>query len=68
VGERLLPNMPVRMSNVAELNYSMPPDFGRHNREIFGRLPGLSDAEIANLMGAESYLSIDRCAFCFALR
>jgi crotonobetainyl-CoA:carnitine CoA-transferase CaiB-like acyl-CoA transferase len=42
--------MPVRMSNVAELNYSMPPDLGEHNREIFGGLLGLSDVEIANLM------------------
>jgi crotonobetainyl-CoA:carnitine CoA-transferase CaiB-like acyl-CoA transferase len=50
VGERILPNMPVRMSNVAELNYSIPPDLGRHNREIFGRLLELSDAEIANLI------------------
>jgi len=38
------------MSNVAELNYSMPPDLGEHNREIFGGLLGLSDVEIANLM------------------
>ena len=50
VGERILPNMPVRMSNVAEFNYSMPPDLGEHNREIFGGLLGLSDVEIANLM------------------
>ena len=50
VGERILPNMPVRMSNVAELNYSMPPDLGQHNREIFGGLLGLSDAEIKMLM------------------
>jgi benzylsuccinate CoA-transferase BbsF subunit len=50
VGERILPNMPVRMTNVAELNYSMPPDLGQHNREIFGGLLGLSDVEIANLM------------------
>jgi benzylsuccinate CoA-transferase BbsF subunit len=50
VGERILPNMPVRMSNVPELNYSMPPDLGQHNREIFGGLLGLSDVEIANLM------------------
>jgi benzylsuccinate CoA-transferase BbsF subunit len=50
VGERILPNMPVRMCNVAELNYSMPPDLGEHNREIFGGLLGLSDVEIANLM------------------
>lgn len=47
--ERILPNMPVRMSNVPELNYSMPPDLGEHNREIFGGLLGLSDAEIAIL-------------------
>jgi crotonobetainyl-CoA:carnitine CoA-transferase CaiB-like acyl-CoA transferase len=50
VRERILPNMPVRISNVAGLNYSMPPDLGRHNREIFGRLLGLSEAEIANLI------------------
>ena len=50
VGERILPNMPVRMSNVPELNYSMPPDLGQHNREIFGGLLGLSDAEIKILM------------------
>ena len=50
VGERILPNMPVRMSNLPELNYSMPPDLGQHNREIFGGLLGLSDAEIKILM------------------
>jgi benzylsuccinate CoA-transferase BbsF subunit len=50
VGERILPNMPVRMSGVPELNYSMPPDLGQHNREIFGGLLGLSDAEIKILM------------------
>jgi len=50
VGERILPNMPVRMSNDAELNYSMPPDLGQHNREIFGGLLGLSAAEIKILM------------------
>jgi benzylsuccinate CoA-transferase BbsF subunit len=50
VGTRILPNMPVRMSNVPELNYSMPPDLGQHNREIFGGLLGLSDAEINLLM------------------
>ena len=50
VGERMLPNMPVRMSNVPELNYSMPPDLGEHNGEIFGGLLGLSDAEIKMLM------------------
>lgn len=50
VGERILPNMPVRMSNIPELNYSMPPDLGQHNREIFGGLLGLSDAEINMLM------------------
>ncbi len=50
VGERILPNMPVKLSNVPELNYSMPPDLGQHNREVFGGLLGLSDAEIASLM------------------
>ncbi len=50
VGERMLPNMPVRMSNVPKLNYSMPPDLGEHNGEIFGGLLGLSDAEIKMLM------------------
>lgn len=50
VGERILPNMPVRMSNVPGLNYSMPPDLGQHNREVFGRLLGLSDAEIKSLI------------------
>jgi benzylsuccinate CoA-transferase BbsF subunit len=50
VGERIIPGMPVKMSNVPELNYSMPPDVGQHNREIFGELLGLSDAEIQTLM------------------
>jgi crotonobetainyl-CoA:carnitine CoA-transferase CaiB-like acyl-CoA transferase len=50
VGERIIPGMPVKMSNVPELNYSMPPDVGQHNREIFGGLLGLSDAEIQTLM------------------
>jgi benzylsuccinate CoA-transferase BbsF subunit len=50
VGERILPGMPVKMSNVPELNYSYPPDLGEHNREVFGGLLGLSDAEIRALM------------------
>ncbi len=50
VGERILPDMPVQMSNVPELNYSYPPDLGEHNREIFGGLLGLSDAEIKLLI------------------
>ncbi|MGH8012204.1 MAG: CaiB/BaiF CoA transferase family protein, partial [Candidatus Binataceae bacterium] len=50
VGKRITPGMPVRMSNVPKFNYSPPPDFGEHNREIFGGLLGLSDAEINLLM------------------
>jgi crotonobetainyl-CoA:carnitine CoA-transferase CaiB-like acyl-CoA transferase len=50
VGERILPGMPVKMRNVPELNYSYPPDLGQHNREVFGGLLGLSDAEIKILM------------------
>jgi len=50
VGERILPGMPVKMSNVPELNYSYPPDLGQHNREVFGGLLGLSDAEIKILI------------------
>jgi benzylsuccinate CoA-transferase BbsF subunit len=50
VGERILPGMPVKMSNVPEFNYSYPPDLGEHNREVFGGLLGLSDAEIKKLI------------------
>jgi benzylsuccinate CoA-transferase BbsF subunit len=50
VGERIMPGMPVKMSNVPELNYSYPPDLGQHNREIFNGLLGLSDGEIAALI------------------
>ena len=50
VGERILPGMPVKLASVPELNYSPPPDLGEHNREIFGGLLGLSDAEIKILM------------------
>jgi crotonobetainyl-CoA:carnitine CoA-transferase CaiB-like acyl-CoA transferase len=50
VGERILPGMPVKMSNVSELNYSYPPDLGQHNREVFGGLLGLTDAEIKKLI------------------
>ena len=50
VGERVMPGMPVKMSNVPELNYSHPPDLGQHNREIFNGLLGLSDGEIAALI------------------
>jgi crotonobetainyl-CoA:carnitine CoA-transferase CaiB-like acyl-CoA transferase len=50
VGERVLPGMPVKLSNVPKLNYSPPPDLGQHNRDVFGGLLGLSDAEIAKLM------------------
>jgi benzylsuccinate CoA-transferase BbsF subunit len=46
VGERILPGMPVRMSGAPQLNLSYPPDLGQHNREVFGGLLGLSDAEI----------------------
>jgi len=50
VGERQIPRMPVRMSGVPEPNYSLPPDIGQHNREVFGGVLGLSDAEIQMLM------------------
>jgi len=50
VGERIIPRMPVKMSAVPEPNYSMPPDVGQHNREVFNGLLGLSDAEIQTLM------------------
>src|SRR5262249_37842471 len=50
VGERIIPGMPVKMSNVPGLNYSYPPDVGEHNQEIFGGLLGLSEAEIATLI------------------
>jgi crotonobetainyl-CoA:carnitine CoA-transferase CaiB-like acyl-CoA transferase len=50
VGERIMPGMPVKMSNVPKLNYSHPPDLGQHNREIFNGLLGLSDGEIAALI------------------
>jgi benzylsuccinate CoA-transferase BbsF subunit len=55
VGERVMPGMPVKMSNVPKLNYSPPPDLGEHNREIFGGLLGLSDAEI-NLLIEEKVI------------
>jgi crotonobetainyl-CoA:carnitine CoA-transferase CaiB-like acyl-CoA transferase len=50
VGERILPGMPVKLSAAPQLNYSPPPDLGEHNREIFGGLLGLSDAEINQLI------------------
>src|SRR5208283_4376880 len=50
VGERIMPGMPVKMSNVPQLNYSPPPDLGEHNRDVFGGLLGLSDAEINMLI------------------
>ncbi len=50
VGERILPGMPVKLSGAEKLNYSYPPDLGQHNREIFGGMLGLSDAEIKILM------------------
>jgi benzylsuccinate CoA-transferase BbsF subunit len=50
VGERIMPGIPVKLSNVQELNYSYPPDVGQHNHEVFGGLLGLSDAEIKMLM------------------
>ncbi|MGO9607267.1 MAG: CaiB/BaiF CoA transferase family protein [Candidatus Binataceae bacterium] len=50
VGERIIPGMPVKMSNVPEMNYSYPPDVGQHNREVFGGLLGLSNAEINTLI------------------
>ena len=50
VGERTMPGIPVKLSNVPQLNYSDPPDVGQHNHEVFGGLLGLSDAEIKILM------------------
>ena len=50
VGERIMPGIPVKLSNVPQLNYSYPPDVGQHNHEVFGGLLGLSDAEIKMLM------------------
>ncbi len=50
VGERILPGMPIKLSNVPAMNFSYPPDLGQHNREVFGGLLGLSDAEIALLV------------------
>jgi benzylsuccinate CoA-transferase BbsF subunit len=50
VGERIMPGIPVKLSNIPQLNYSNPPDVGQHNHEIFGGLLGLSDAEIKILM------------------
>ncbi|MGH7932917.1 MAG: CaiB/BaiF CoA transferase family protein [Candidatus Binataceae bacterium] len=55
VGKRVAPGMPVHMSNAPKLNYSMPPDLGQHNRDIFGGLLGLSDAEI-NLLIEEKVI------------
>jgi benzylsuccinate CoA-transferase BbsF subunit len=55
VGERVMPGMPVKMSKVPKPNYSPPPDLGEHNREIFGGLLGLSDAEI-NLLIEEKVI------------
>jgi benzylsuccinate CoA-transferase BbsF subunit len=50
VGERIMPGMPVKLSDVPQLNYSNPPDLGEHNRDVFGGLLGLSDAEIKLLI------------------
>ncbi len=50
VGERILPGMPVKLSNVDKMNFSYPPDLGQHNREVFTNLLGLSEAEITALM------------------
>jgi crotonobetainyl-CoA:carnitine CoA-transferase CaiB-like acyl-CoA transferase len=55
VGERVLPGMPVKLSAVPELNYSPPPNLGEHNREVFGGLLGLSDAEI-NILKEEKVI------------
>jgi len=40
---------------VPALNQSLPPDLGQHNREVFGGLLGLSDAEI-NLLIEEKVI------------
>jgi len=58
-GERILPGMPVKLSNVPQLNYSYPPDLGEHNRDVFGGLLGLTDAEIKMLV--EEKLSTEYC-------
>ncbi len=46
----VLDSVPVKMSKVPQFNYSPPPDLGQHNREVFGGLLGLSEAEISRLM------------------
>jgi crotonobetainyl-CoA:carnitine CoA-transferase CaiB-like acyl-CoA transferase len=55
VGKRTTPGMPVKMSDVSAFNQSLPPDLGQHNREVFGGLLGLSDAEI-NLLIEEKVI------------
>jgi crotonobetainyl-CoA:carnitine CoA-transferase CaiB-like acyl-CoA transferase len=54
-GKRIVPGMPVKMSEVPALNQSLPPGLGQHNREVFGGLLGLSDAEI-NLLIEEKVI------------
>jgi len=49
-GKRVLPGLPVKFSAVPKFNYATPPDLGEHNREVFGGLLGMPDAEIARLI------------------
>jgi crotonobetainyl-CoA:carnitine CoA-transferase CaiB-like acyl-CoA transferase len=43
------------LTDVPALNQSLPPDLGQRNREVFGGLLGLSDAEI-NLLIEEKVI------------
>jgi crotonobetainyl-CoA:carnitine CoA-transferase CaiB-like acyl-CoA transferase len=55
VGKRIAPGMPVKIERRARPHQSLPPDLGQHNREVFGGLLGLSDAEI-NLLIEEKVI------------
>lgn len=48
-GERVMPGIPVRMSNISDFNFTPAPNFGEHNQEVLGGILGLSDEEIARL-------------------
>ena len=49
-GKRVLPGIPAKLSNVPKLNFSLPPDLGQHNFEVFNGILGLSREEIESLM------------------
>jgi crotonobetainyl-CoA:carnitine CoA-transferase CaiB-like acyl-CoA transferase len=49
IGNKALAGLPVKFSGYKDMNYQTPPLLGEHNDYVFGKLLGLSQAEIRKL-------------------